>query len=103
MRKSDSGTYMCKAISETGEASKSCSLQVDVHTNPSIIFYRTPEPSTFPGPPTKLTVQEVSETTVRLTWRNNPNQGSSPVFAYTVEYYTHETGEVKFCFSLRMG
>ena len=95
MRKVDSGLYTCKAVSETGETVASAFLAVDTPSNPSVVFHRTPEPSTFPGPPTKPTVTEVAETSVRLTWRANPNQGASPVYGYTAEYFSHETGEVR--------
>ena len=94
LRKADTGWYTCKAVSETGETSWSAGLVVETPTNPSIIFHRTPEPSTFPGPPSKPTSSDVTETSVRLMWRANPSHGASPVHAYTVEYVSHETGEV---------
>ena len=81
-------------MSETGETAWSSGLVVEAPSNPTVIFHRTPEPSTFPGPPTKPAISDVTETSVRLTWRNNANHGASPVFAYTVEYFSHETGEV---------
>ncbi len=64
-------------------------------TDHTVIFRRTPEPSTFPGPPSKPSLSDITETSMRLTWRTNPNHGASPVFAYTVEYFSHETGEVR--------
>jgi len=94
LRKADTGWYTCKAVSETGETSWSAGLLVETPTNPSIIFHRTPEPSTFPGPPTKPTISDIGETSVRLSWRANPSHGASPVHSYTVEYVSHETGEV---------
>jgi len=39
-------------------------------------------------------VVEVAETSVQLTWRANSNHGASPVVAFTVEYFSHETGQV---------
>ena len=51
LKQSDTGVYTCKAVSETGETTWSAALVVEVPTNPSVIFHRTPEPSTFPGPP----------------------------------------------------
>lgn len=68
--------------------------QVEEHTNPSIIFHRTPSPSNFPGPPNKPIISDVTQTSVHLAWRSNTNSGASEVFAYTVEYFSHETGEV---------
>ena len=61
----------------------------------SVIFHRTPEPSTFPGPASKPLITDVTENSVKLMWQPNVNQGASPVFAYTVEYFSHETGEVR--------
>lgn len=92
LRKTDSGLYTCKATSETGETGWSAALMVEMPTNPTIIFHRTPEPSTFPGPPSKPAISDVTETSVRLTWRNNANPGASAVLSYTVEYFSHETG-----------
>ena len=37
---------------------------------------------------------EVTETSVQLSWRANSNHGASPVAAFTVEYFSHETGQV---------
>ena len=58
-----------------------------------VIFHRTPEPSTFPGAPSMPSVSDITENSMRLAWKANPNHGASPVFAYTVEYFSHETGE----------
>lgn len=82
-------------MSETGETAWSAALVVESTDNPSIIFHRTPEPSTFPGPPSKPTVSDVTETSVRLSWKLNINQGASPVNSYSVEYFSHDTGEVR--------
>ena len=69
-------------------------LVIAVQTNSEVIFHRTPEPSTFPGPPSKPSIADISENSMRLMWKANANHGASPVFAYTVEYFSHETGEV---------
>jgi len=95
LRKADTGWYTCKASSETGETTWSAALVVETPTDPSIIFHRTPEPTTFPGPPAKPSVAEVTETAARLSWRANPSHGASPVHSYTVEYFSHETGDVR--------
>lgn len=58
-----------------------------------MIFKRTPEPATFPGPPTKPLASDITDTLIRLTWKTNPNHGASPVQGYVVEYFSHETGE----------
>ena len=100
LRKTDTGWYTCKASSETGETTWSAALLVETPTDPSIIFHRTPEPTTFPGPPSKPSVADVTETTARVTWRSNPSHGASPVHSYIVEYFSHETGDVCYQFSL---
>jgi roundabout, axon guidance receptor 2 len=101
LRKTDTGVYTCRAVSETGETTRGAALIVEAPSNPAVIFHRTPEPSTFPGPPFKPTVSEVSENSVRLTWRPSATHGASAVFAYTVEYFSHDTLEVStsfYCF-----
>ena len=73
---------------------KPCVLSSIAPTNPSVIFHRTPEPSTFPGPPSKPMVTDITEMEMKLAWKANANHGASPVVAYTVEYFSHETGDV---------
>ena len=94
LRKSDSGLYTCKATSETGRSTWNAYLVVEASSNPRVVFHRTPEPSAFPGPPSRPDVADVTETSARLTWTANSNHGASPVVAFTVEYFSHETGQV---------
>ena len=94
LRKSDTGIYTCRAVSETGETARGAALVVETPTNPAVIFHRTPEPSTFPGSPSKPSVTDVMDSSVLLSWRPSSTHGASPVFAYTVEYFSHDTGEV---------
>jgi len=94
LRKGDTGWYTCKALSETGETSSSAALIVETPTNHDIIFRRTPEPSTYPGPPSKPTVSDVRQTSVRLGWKENPNNGASIVVAFVIEYFSPDSGEV---------
>ena len=94
LRRSDSGLYTCKATSDTGQSTWNAYLVVEASSNPRVIFHRTPEPSAFPGPPSRPDVMEVTETTARLAWRASSNHGASPVVAFTVEYFSHETGQV---------
>ena len=65
-------------------------------TNSQVIFHRTPEPTTFPGAPSKPQVENIGERSIKLSWKANSNHGASPVYAYTVEYFSHETGEVRY-------
>jgi roundabout axon guidance receptor 2 len=81
-------------VSETGETTRGAALIVETPSNSAVIFHRTPEPSTFPGAPFKPSVSDVTENSIRLTWRPNPTHGASAVIAYTVEYFSHDTLEV---------
>ena len=98
LRRSDTGVYTCRAVSETGETARGAALTVDSPTNPEVIFHRTPEPSTFPGSPAKPSVTDVTDSSVLLSWRPSSTHGASPVFAYTVEYFSHDTGEVRLVY-----
>jgi len=93
LRVSDTALYTCRAVSDTGQTSRSAALLVRAPSNPSIVFHRTPEPSTFPGPPSKPAVSDVTASSVRLTWRPNANTGASQTHAYIVEYFSHDTDE----------
>ncbi|PVD27655.1 hypothetical protein C0Q70_12822 [Pomacea canaliculata] len=89
VRTTDTAVYTCKAISETGETSWKASLTA-AKQGP---FYRTPKPSAFPGPPSKVMVRDITDTSVHLSWQPNQVVGKSPVFNYIVEYFSHETPE----------
>ncbi|XP_061183722.1 roundabout homolog 1-like isoform X2 [Saccostrea echinata] len=92
LQESDSGNYTCKASSETGETSQSATLLVK-KSNKNVTFHRTQDVKTFPGPPSKPTVVEVLTNSIKLSWQPNNNHGDSPVYAYIVEYFSHETSE----------
>jgi roundabout axon guidance receptor 2 len=98
LRLEDTGTYTCRAISETGETSWSAGLIVESQSNHNIVFHRTPESSTFPGAPFKPAISDITETSMKLTWKPHSNSGASPVQWYTVEYFSHDTGEVLKCY-----
>ena len=55
--------------------------------NPNIIFHRTPDPATFPKPPTQLRVVDRESTSVTLSWRKDSYDGASSLIGYTIEYY----------------
>ncbi|XP_067137945.1 roundabout homolog 1-like isoform X3 [Centruroides vittatus] len=90
LQPSDSGMYTCTASSESGETSWSASLAVESPRNPNVIFHRTPDPSTFPGPPSKPTAVNITETLVTLMWHRNSKTGGSSLIGYTVEYYSSD-------------
>ncbi|XP_076367138.1 roundabout homolog 1-like isoform X11 [Tachypleus tridentatus] len=90
LKRSDSGMYTCTASSQTGATSWSASLSVESPRNPNAIFHRMSDPSTFPGPPSKPTAVNITETAVTLTWHRNPDVGQSPLIGYNVEYYSSD-------------
>ena len=55
--------------------------------NPNIIFHRTPDPATFPKPPTNIKVVDRESTSVTLSWRKDQDEGASSLIGYTIEYY----------------
>ena len=92
----DTALYTCTASSESGETSWSASLSVEDPKNPNIMFHKTPDPATFPQPPTKPKIVDRRSTSVTMSWRRNSNTGQSPLIGYTVEYFSSdlETGWV---------
>ncbi|CAB4060483.1 ROBO2 [Lepeophtheirus salmonis] len=93
---SDTGLYTCTASSESGETSWSASLSVEDPKNPNVIFHKTPDPSTFPDPPTRPKIVDRRSTSITISWRRSPNTGESPLMGYTLEYFSSdlETGWV---------
>ncbi|XP_065081068.1 roundabout homolog 2-like [Ochlerotatus camptorhynchus] len=83
----DSGLYTCVASSKSGKSTWSASLKLDPPTNPNIKFYRAPEASTFPGPPGKPQVTDVSESTVTISWVRSNAVGASSLVGYIVEMF----------------
>ncbi|CAN7938875.1 unnamed protein product, partial [Ixodes hexagonus] len=86
----DSGTYTCTASSESGETSWAASMTVESPHNPNVNFHRSPDPSTFPGPPSKPVVVNITGTSITLTWRRSEKVGESSLKGYTIEYYSSD-------------
>ncbi|KAH9509232.1 Roundabout 2 [Bulinus truncatus] len=89
LKVNDSGTYICKAISETGETDWSATLRVSKQGP----YQRNQKESALPGPPSKPKVSDVADTSVHLTWTPNDEMGQSPVYAYVVEYFSPQRAE----------
>ena len=64
--------------------------------NPNIIFHKTPDPATFPKPPTKPKIVDRRATSITISWRRNAQTGQSPLIGYTIESFSSdlETGWV---------
>ena len=67
---------------------------MEAPTNPSILFRRAPQTTTFPGPPARPTATEPSEGGLRVAWRPSSNHGASVVSGYVVEMFSPELSEV---------
>ena len=57
-------------------------------------FSRTPSIASLPDPPTKPVVSDITDTTVHLSWAPGTQIGSSPVYAFQVDYFGFETTDV---------
>lgn len=77
------------------------SLCSTVPGDSSVTFHRTQDASYFPGPPSQPVAIETKDTSIMLSWQPNSNSGASPVFAYIVEYFSHETKDVSMGGNMR--
>lgn len=83
--KSDNGVYTCVASSPNGKASWSANLRLESPTNPNIGFFRSPEPSSFPGPPTRPTAVNKTRNAITIQWSRSNKIGSSSLLGYQVK------------------
>ncbi|KAL4228715.1 Leucine rich repeat C-terminal domain [Mactra antiquata] len=88
---SDSGLYVCKASSETGETTMSAILKVEAQGREPMD--PPPDLTMFPGAPEKPVVSDVSDTSIRLSWELLRDTGTSPVISYQVEYFAYGLAE----------
>uniref|UniRef100_A0A2S2Q4Y0 Roundabout 2 n=1 Tax=Sipha flava TaxID=143950 RepID=A0A2S2Q4Y0_9HEMI len=89
LQKSDNGVYTCVASSVNGKATWSAELKMESPKNPNVGFFRSPDPSTFPGAPSTPVVVNYTDTSVVLSWGRNGKVGSSPLLGYQVEMFTY--------------
>ncbi|XP_018917016.2 roundabout homolog 2 [Bemisia tabaci] len=94
LEKGDGGLYTCVASSRNGKATWTASLKLDTPTNPNIAFFRSSEPSTFPGPPSKPVIVNRTETTVTLSWTRSNKVGGSSLIGYQIEMFARENSNV---------
>ncbi|XP_075217906.1 roundabout homolog 1-like [Lycorma delicatula] len=90
LMKNDEGLYTCVASSRSGKATWSASLHLESPTNPNIAFFRMPEPSTLPGPPSKPVIVNTSLTSMTISWTRNNKIGSSSLIGYQVEMFSRD-------------
>uniref|UniRef100_A0A182JEU5 Uncharacterized protein n=1 Tax=Anopheles atroparvus TaxID=41427 RepID=A0A182JEU5_ANOAO len=83
----DTGLYTCVASSKAGKTTWSALLRLDSPTNPNIKFYRAPEASTFPGPPGKPQVTELTDSSITISWVRSSQVGASSLLGYVVEMF----------------
>lgn len=86
LEKSDNGVYTCIATSQNGRAIWSANLRLESPTNPNIGFFRSPEPQTYPGPPTRPAVVNKTRNSATITWSRNNKIGSSSLLGYQVSF-----------------
>lgn len=85
---SDQGLYTCVASSRSGKSTWSGFLRLEVPTNPNIKFFRAPEPSQIPGPPSKPQVINVTDTTVTINWLPSNKVGAADIIGYSIEIFS---------------
>lgn len=81
---SDEGVYTCVASSRSGKATWSALLRLESRTNPNAHFFRSPEPSTLPGPPSRPVVVNSTDNSLTISWTRNNKIGSSSLLGYQV-------------------
>ncbi|GLH09012.1 Neuroglian [Gryllus bimaculatus] len=90
LEKRDGGLYTCVASSRSGKATWTAALRLEQPTNPNIHFFRAPEPSTFPGAPSRPQVVNKTDSSVTISWTRNNKIGSSSLLGYQVELFGRE-------------
>ncbi|XP_046680537.1 roundabout homolog 2-like isoform X2 [Homalodisca vitripennis] len=86
--KADEGLYTCVASSRSGKATWSATLQLESRTNPNAAFFRSPEPTTLPGPPSRPTLVNSTDSSLTISWTRNNKIGSSSLLGYQVEMFS---------------
>ncbi|XP_036359348.1 roundabout homolog 2 isoform X7 [Octopus sinensis] len=89
---SDTATYTCRAVSETGETIWSASLVVPSPEATNVQYHRAPQQNQLPGAPSQPEISSVTDTTVHLSWRPSIHKGGSPLYEFIVEYFSPQSG-----------
>lgn len=85
----DQGLYTCVASSRSGKSTWSGYLRLEIPTNPNIKFFRAPEASKIPSPPSKPQVLNVTDDAVTLSWLTSPKTGGSDIVGYSIEVFSN--------------
>ncbi|KAF8356054.1 sax-3, partial [Pristionchus pacificus] len=92
LKKSDSGVYTCRARNEDGESTWTASLMVEDHTTRAV-FFRMPDPTSFPSAPSQPEASNVSHDSLDLSWNAPEKNGVGPVSGYVLQYYSPEEAQ----------
>lgn len=76
------------ASSVNGETEWNARLHVESPHNPNIIFYKMPDPSQFPEPPSRPEMVNATETSITVAWRRPGSSGASHHIGSMLEYYS---------------
>ncbi|KAG8244748.1 Roundabout 1 [Homalodisca vitripennis] len=87
LQTSDSGLYTCTASSDSGETSWSASLTVGALAGG---FHRSPDPATFPPPPSAPRILNITQSSVTMSWDPPSGPLHSPLIGYTLEYFSSD-------------
>lgn len=80
----DSGLYTCTASSESGETSWSASLSVG---GVSGSYHRSPDPATFPRPPSAPRILNTTQSSVTMTWDPPPGPLQSQLIGSLIKFW----------------
>lgn len=81
----DSGLYTCVASSKAGKSVWSATLMVETLPSLNSIYIGAADISVLPGPPSRPSLTNTTESSVTLTWSKNNKIGSSTLLGYQVE------------------
>ncbi|XP_054281738.1 protein sax-3-like [Macrosteles quadrilineatus] len=87
---SDEGVYTCVASSRSGKATWSAILKLESRTNPNAHFFRSPELTTLPGPPSRPVIVNTTHNSITVSWTRNNKIGSSSLLGYQVELFSRD-------------
>ncbi|XP_060573508.1 roundabout homolog 1-like isoform X3 [Ruditapes philippinarum] len=89
LKMQDTGSYTCKAISETGETTWQAFLTVASNFGQETV--KAAALNLLPNPPTQPVVSDVTDTSVHLSWSPGIQTGQAQVLSFYVEYFAYET------------